>query len=142
MAIQGYLTEQSLDREVIFHMYQHKGRENRIERWELVRKVFGNEAAPTKAEETDGNVYDRQVRDSLERLRRARPSHLICNLGDGKGYFISQTREEYETWKKYYLGSSFLKLQIVSMTDDAADLKFGKEPKDADPLPLFEGMGG
>lgn len=139
MAIRSYLTEAELDREVIFQMYQHRGRVNAIERWSLVRKVFGEEAVPSKAEETDGNVYDRQVRDSLERLR---PHHLICNMGDGKGYFIATTREEYEAWKKYYLGSSYLKLQIVSKTDETADSRFGKLPKSPDPLPLFEGMGG
>lgn len=135
-----YPTNEAFRRELIFVLYQHKGRANAIDRWALVRRLFGDGAVPSKAEETDGNAYDRRLRNEIESLRKPPFIHLICNMGDGSGYFIASDREEYEKWKKFYLGPTYEKWIAVNAMDTIADHRWGKTPKDPDPLPLFDGM--
>lgn len=138
MPIKTYHSEKALDAQVLFLLYQHKGKDNAINRWQLVRSVFGDEAVPASADQSDGNLYDRQVRERIERWRPQ--GHFICNRGDGKGYYIATSRPEYEEWKKYYLGPSYTKFTTTSRLDELADEKWGKVPKVADPLPLFDGL--
>lgn len=142
MSVRVYVSEKALDDEVLFLLYQHIGRVNAVDRWTLVRKVYGDEAAMSKEDETDGNTFDRNVRDSIERWRPQ--GHFICNMGDGKGYFIAKDRKEYEDWKKYYLGPSFPKFQTINkVLDPKADERWGKTPKNPDPLPLWaQSQGG
>lgn len=124
-----YTSEIEFDRAVLYILNQHRGHGNAIPRWSLVERVFGPEAvaAPIR---NNNNVYDRQVRDSIERWR-ATGQH-ICNLGDG-GYFMAASREEYEEFKRYYLGAAYRKLQITSAMDDAANRRWGLVPKVSDP---------
>lgn len=138
--VREYQTSEALRRELIYALYQHKGRANAIDRWSLVRRIFGEEAVTSKAEETDSNTYDRRLRDEIEILRKPPFSHFVCNMGDGSGYFIAHDREEYERWKKYYLGPTYEKWIVVNAMDPIADARWGKTPKDPDPLPLFEGV--
>jgi len=132
-----YKSDVELDRSVLFILQFRKGRQNAIRRWDLVEQVFGADAVaePTR---NNNNVYDRQVRESIERWR-SQGQH-ICNVGDG-GYFMASTRPEYEDFKKYYLGAAYRKLQITSMMDATADQRWGHSPRQADPaqVPLFGG---
>ena len=80
----------------------------------------------------DENPYDRQVRDSIER-HRAKGRHY-CNVGDGKGYFIANTRQEFEQFKRYYLGAAVRKMQNMSAMDDTADERWGRMPRKTSPL--------
>lgn len=139
MAITTYSSTEAFQRELLFVIYQHKGRENTIDRWSLVRRLFGAESVPA-GEESDSNPYDRRVRDNIEILRKPPHQHLICNMGDGSGYFIARTRAEYDAWKKYYLGSTYEKWVVVNGLDAVADETWGKVPKEPDPLPLFSGQ--
>jgi len=123
------LNQIQLENEVLFIINMHQGEQNPIDRWTFAKKVYGDDAV-TDETKNDNNPYDRSVRDMLEFLRVKREM-LICNLGDGRGYYLARTREEYKRWKKYYLGASITKYTVVSVTDKVADRKFGPEPKPA-----------
>ena len=133
-----YTSEVALDNEVLFILGMYQGEENGIDRWSFVGKVFGSDvvAVPTQ---NDDNVYDRQARDAIERLRAK--GHFICNRGNGKGYFMAKTREEYEQWKRYYLGAALRKLQVISTMDDKADQRWGKVQK-SQPVGQVSMFGG
>lgn len=57
--------------------YLKTGRKNAISRSELARLA---------------GVGDRKMRKSIEELRNE--GYLICNLQDGKGYFLAETEED------------------------------------------------
>ena len=138
MTLVTYPTEEALKRELIFVLYQHKGHANAIDRWSLVRRMFGDEAVPSASEETDSNPCDRRVRETIEELRNPPHLHFICNLGEGSGYFIAKDRAEFEKWKQYYLGASYKKFITMRALDPKADETWGRVPKQPDPLPLFD----
>jgi hypothetical protein len=117
-----YASETSLDNAVIYFPNQHHGRDNAIARRELVRLVYGDEAAENQ---DNNNMEDRHTRESIERWRE-KGMH-ICNMGNG--YFMAATRDEYEAFKKFYLGASFRKFDIIGGMDKAADEKWGRSPK-------------
>ena len=118
-----YTSDVELDREVAFVMYQHKGPANAIGRWELVALIFGDAAAVIR---DNDNQWDRKVREAIERNREK--GNLFCNIGNG--YFVATSREEYEAFKKYYLGAAYRKLQITAVMDDAADGMWGMQPRE------------
>lgn len=107
----------------------HRGRLRAIKRWDLVRLIFGDEAV-TPDSENDDNPFDRKVRDAIETLRIEERLH-ICNMGDGKGYFLAATREEWEAFKEYYLGPQKKKYLTVKVLDERADEYWGKQAKPA-----------
>ena len=113
----------------------HRGRRNALLRWDLVRMVFGEDAV-TPETQNDENPFDRKVRDAIEQLRFREKLH-ICNMGDGKGYFIAATREEWEAFREYYLGPQKKKFQTVSVLDAKADEYWGKQQK---PAPAGQGV--
>lgn len=115
-----------LDRVVLHFINMHRGRENAINRWVLVERVFGAGAAAQPLR-NNNNIWDRQVRDSIERLRES--GQHICNLGDG--YFMAITRDEYEKFKASYLSAAYRKLEITRMMDESADERWGKVPHEA-----------
>jgi hypothetical protein len=126
--IKTYAGEVQLDREVMFLLMQHKGKENAIERWSLVALLYGEEAAAAPIR-NNNNEYDRHMRESIERLR-GEGKH-ICNVGGG--YYYAATRAEYNEFKRFYLRSVYRQLKITSTMDEAADTRWGKEPQEADP---------
>ena len=71
------ISEQQLDAEVLFQLKQHRGRNNPIGRWQLVAKIYGPEAMHPQ---NDDNMADRQIRESVERLRKS--GALICDMAD------------------------------------------------------------
>jgi hypothetical protein len=125
-----YKNEIEFDRAVLFILHQHKGLENAIKRWDLVERVFGKDAV-IEPLRNNNNAYDRQVRDSIERWR-SQGQH-ICNIGDG-GYFIANSREEFEKFKEYYLSAAYRKLSNMAMMDVTADKRFGVKAKNVSPL--------
>ncbi len=133
-----YTSDSDLDGYVKYVLGMHEGEDCGIDRWDLVVKVFGEDAAilPTQ---NDDNTYDRQVRNSVERLRAR--GVFICNRGNSAGYYLAKTREEYEAWKKYYLGAALRKLQVISTMDDQADLRWGKVQKEQ-PMGQVSMFGG
>lgn len=92
------LTDDQLDEVLkkLFHL--HQGKANAIKRWDLVTKVFG---AGADLPRTDANSYDRQIRDSVERLRRH--GVLILNLNDGRGRYLAANEGEYIEFRNVYV---------------------------------------
>ena len=107
------MTNDELDREVLFILLRHQGKENRVDRWELVERVFGEPVEPLLR--NDNNLYDRDIRYAVGRLRAA--GHLICDLGDGAGRWMAATEKEF--WEFY---GYFIK-PIKSRSDVARALK-------------------
>lgn len=107
--------DEQLDRDVLFWLKHHIGKQNAIGRWELVQRIFGEEAARVQSDE---NPYDRQIREAVVRLRRS--GLLICDMGDGRGRYIAATLEEYQAFRKYYGAGAFEKLETIREMDKAA----------------------
>lgn len=126
-----YKDNLELDREVFFIVNQHRGEENAILRWDLVGMVFGADVVILPMR-TNNNPYDRRVRDSIERWRAA--GQHLANAGDGNGYYMANTREEYERFKQYYLGAAYRKLQVVYVMDEVANERWGRQPKPSSPM--------
>jgi hypothetical protein len=76
-----------LKRRVLHILSGHKGSDNRIARINLVKQAF-NIFSNDEVTETQ----DRQVRDAIAELRRAR--HMICSDSGEGGYFIAGNYEE------------------------------------------------
>ena len=92
------LTDEQLD-EILKKLFQlHQGKTNAIKRWDLVVKVFGEGSDIPR---TDANGYDRQIRDSVERLRNH--GVLILNLNDGRGRYLCASEAEYHEFRGTYL---------------------------------------
>ena len=92
------LTDEQLD-EILKKLFQlHQGKTNAIKRWDLVVKVFGEGSDIPR---TDANGYDRQIRDSVERLRNH--GVLILNLNDGRGRYLMANKDEYMEFRNVYM---------------------------------------
>ena len=113
------MTNEELDREVLFILLRHQGKENRIDRWNLVERVFGGPVEPVFR--NDDNLYDRDIRYAVGRLRAA--GHLICDLGDGAGRWMAATEKEF--WEFY---GYFIK-PIKSRSDVARALKMSAQKR-------------
>ena len=115
----------SMDREVLRILHQCMGHDAAISRWQLVEAVFG--VVIPESLRTNGNTLDRQVRESISRWRDQ--GQHICNVGDGNGYYMANTREEYERFKRYYLGADYKKFGSVRKMDEKADERWGRLAK-------------
>jgi len=115
-------TDDQLDVEVLFLLRQHRGRKNPIGRWEMVAKIYGPQACEPRS---DDNFADRQIRESVARLRRQ--GVLICDMGDGKGRFLAATLEEYAGFKAYFGSAAFEKIETIHAMDRAAAEAFPSE---------------
>lgn len=113
------LTDEQLDQRVTAAFVFYVGKDHPIGRWELVAHIFGAAAA---FPQDDSNMYDRQIRESIARLRRG--GALICNMGDGRGMYIAANQEEYNEFRAYYGSAAFEKLEIIRGMDAAANEQF------------------
>jgi hypothetical protein len=109
-------TDDQLEKEVLVLLRQHNGKQNAIGRWELVAKIYGPEAC---FPEDDNNFADRKIREAVASLRRQ--GVLICDMGDGKGRYLAQTLEEYQSFRQYYGSGAFEKLTTIREMDKAAE---------------------
>src|SRR3989304_3751628 len=77
-----------IERQILFILSLHKGRERRISRWELVEKLFGREAGAVRS---NNNPHDRKVREIIEKYR---DEYLICSSSAiGGGWMAGETDE-------------------------------------------------
>jgi chromosome condensin MukBEF MukE localization factor len=113
------LTDDQLDKEVLFQLKLHQGAAHPLGRWEMVVKIFGTGA---DFPQDDSNVYDRQVRESVARLRKS--GMLICDMGDSRGRFLATSAQEYQAFRRYYGAQAFEKLETIREMDRAADEQF------------------
>jgi hypothetical protein len=93
------LSQAELDVEVLFILGQHVGKENAVNRWEMVRIIDGK-PVPFHLQ-NDDNPRDREIRFAIGRLRAA--GHLICDLGDGNGRYMAANEAEFWELYSYYV---------------------------------------
>lgn len=110
-------TDEDLDKEVLYVLKQHVGKQHPVGRWEFVTKIFGLLAAAPHLR-NDSNVADRQVRESIARLRTQ--GVLVCNMGDGLGSYLAETLTEYQEFRAYFGSAAYEKIAIINKMDDAA----------------------
>jgi hypothetical protein len=90
------MTDDQLDIEVTFVLSKCVGKGHTISRWAMVERIFG---LPVPEHlQNDSNPQDRLIRASVNRLRKQ--GHLICDLGDGQGWYLAATAEEF--WEMYH----------------------------------------
>jgi hypothetical protein len=86
-----------------------------VERWELVRRVFGDGADIPR---NDSNLADRVVRRAVEALRGR--GLLVCNLGEGSGWFLAGSPQEYQAFRAAYGSHAFPILENIREMDRTA----------------------
>ena len=119
------MEDHEVDSRVLDILDRRRGKGQAIPRWDLVEAVFGVKV-PAE-EQNDNNRRDRQVRDSIERWRKQ--GRHLCNVGNGQGYYTAATQDEYEEFRRYYLGAAYKKLESVKAMDETADMEWGKSVK-------------
>lgn len=133
-------TDEQLDREVAFLLRSHRGKENAVNRWEMVEYLFGVGSSYPR---NDSNYADRRVRESIERLRQ---SMLICDLGDGNGRYLADTYAEYVEFRAKYVSRAFPIMQTAAAMDKVAREAFTAEylehERDQMQPSLFGAMAG
>jgi hypothetical protein len=116
----GRMTNDELDRTVLYIMLRHQGKKNRVGRWELVEQVFG---VPVPAQEqNDDNLLDREIRYSIGRLRAQ--GYLICDLGDGAGRWMAATEAEFWEFYSYYVKPIKSRAEVARALKSAAQKQF------------------
>ena len=93
----------------------HVGEANAIARWDLVIKVFGQGADIPR---TDDNRADRAIRKAVEGLRNQ--GRIICNLGNGAGWFMPSNDEEYRAFRSSYGSHAFPIMANIRAMDETA----------------------
>lgn len=106
----------AFDRTVLHILLRHQGKANAIDRWELVKDVFGEPVLP--AFQNDDNLSDRDIRYSVGRLREA--GHLICDLGNGKGRWMAANEEEWWEFYSYYVKPIKSRAEVIRAMKKAA----------------------
>jgi len=115
------LTSDQLDREVAYILKGHIGKDRPVDRWDFVRRIFGEGADLPRS---DNNPQDRRIRDSVERLR---PDLLICDLADGKGRYLASTYAEYMEFRSKYISHALPIMETARKMDAAALRRFPDE---------------
>lgn len=125
-AITPKLSEDQLDAEVLFQLKRHLGKGHPIGRWELVEKIYGITASFPR---NDGNVYDRKIREAVNRLRKQ--GVLICDMGDGAGRFLPESMDEYRAFRTKFTSFAYDIIETAKEMDKAAITEFpdGLQPK-------------
>lgn len=120
------LTDDQLDKEVLFQLKQHRGKDHPIGRWEMVVKIYGLGA---DIPQSDDNNADREIRFAVHRLRKS--GVLICDMGDGKGRFLAETVDEYQAFRLKYGSRAFEVMETLREMDRAAEQEFPdlKQPR-------------
>ena len=116
-------TDDQLDRWILQLLKQHVGRQSPIGRWELVTRIFGPQAA---FPQTDDNLADRNIRESVARLRRR--GVLICDMSNGSGRFLAASPDEYQAFRLKYGGRAFEVLETLREMDKAAEQTWVTNP--------------
>ena len=119
-------TDEQIEAEVRHILSFHKGRENRISRWELVEHVFGREAAAVRS---NNNSYDRKIRDVIAKYRE---TDLIVSSSAIGGYWLAADMNDIETIAEEYVKRS------REMEEKARNLRKHGMEKFGPQIPLFK----
>ena len=104
-----FISKDELDHYTLYILFNYVGEPNGIFRRDLVERVF--DVNLRDDELTDANPFDRQVRQSIERLRHQ--GHIICNTGNGMGYYMAATLEEYQAFRASYGSHAFPVMEAI-----------------------------
>lgn len=118
-----FRSKAELDHWVLYQLMQHVGAANAVLRAELVRAVFDVDLV---RHDVQRDPLDRQVRESIERMRHQ--GALVCNLGSGDGYFMAATLEEYQAFRAMYGSHAFPILDAIREMDRAAEQQWDASP--------------
>ena len=94
------ITDEQLEYQVRNILADHKGRQNRISRWQLVEMIFGREAALIRS---NNNGYDRRIRNVIEKYRE---TDLIVSSSGVAGYWLAADMNDIETIAAEYVSRS------------------------------------
>lgn len=115
-------TEQVLlDDKVLTAIWSHRGKENRIGRAELVQEVFGVKVSNAQLA---NNRMDRQIRESIERLRR---KYVIISSSGLNGYWFPETEAEAQAFITETENRAMKLLQITRTMRSNVEAQF--QPK-------------
>jgi len=104
-----------LEKKIAQNLAYHVGQEHAVDRWGLVVWIFGRGADVPR---TDQNRADRAVRRAIEHMRHQ--GAIICNQGDGEGWFLPATDEEYRAFRSMYGSHAFPILENIRAMDRTA----------------------
>ena len=93
-------TPDEIEREVLSILSFHKGKEQRISRWQLVEQIFGRQAA---ADRSNNNPYDRKIRMAIEKNR---DQYLIVSSSGIGGYWLAADLDDVELIAQEYVDRS------------------------------------
>lgn len=94
------LTDEQLETQVRAILLSHKGKANRISRWQLVEEIFGRDAALKRS---NNNPYDRRIREAIEKWR---DHDLIVSSSGVAGYWIAADMDDVEAIAAEYVSRS------------------------------------
>jgi hypothetical protein len=91
------LTDEQLETQVRAILLSHKGKANRISRWQLVETIFGRDAA---ANRSNNNLYDKRIRDAISKWR---DHDLIVSSSSVGGYWLAADMDDVEAIAAEYV---------------------------------------
>lgn len=101
--------------EIVLHLLKdHHGREKPIQREVLLQECQQHQVCT-----------DSEMRLAIQFLRDK--GHRICNMKDGRGYFIASTYEEYKAFRDKYGQVAFSTLATIKAMDEYAPEQMGME---------------
>lgn len=113
--------QEDVEREVRYILSKHIGKENPVSRWELVTRIFGQEAAANRG---NNNPFDRQIREIIEKYR---VEDLIVSSSNGAGYWLAANQTEIEIIADEYEKRSKNMLTKASQLRKRGVEKFGPQ---------------
>ena len=109
------MDREELCERVLLELAHHVGKLNAIDRWVLAVRIFGTGADIPKS---DDNHFDRRIRRVVEVLRGR--GNLICNLGDGRGWYLAGSDEEYRAFRAVYGSHALPIMETIHAMDKRA----------------------
>ena len=94
------LSDEQLTDRVRAVLALHRGRKNRISRWDLVASIFGMDAA---ARRSNNNPFDRKIREVISQWR---DTDLIVSSSGTGGYWLAADMNDVETIANEYVSRS------------------------------------
>jgi hypothetical protein len=125
-----------LDEMVLYFLSRHVGEQNKIDRWTLAERVYG--VSIPAIERNDKNSFDRNVRESVSRLRNR--GELICDVGNGQGRWMAANIDEFWKFYAYFVSPISAKAYTARVLKKAALQKFNQQQPSlwSAPIPVAE----
>ncbi len=93
-------SDEEIERQLLSILSFHKGKGQRISRWELVERIFGREAA---SQRSNNNSFERKIRSLIEKNRE---DYLIVSSSGADGYWIAADMNDIEIIADEYVARS------------------------------------